>query len=92
MGVKSKLEAKTHIFLTELKKFRQTLKAYDREPVKLYRDNYIVITPDQLEYYLKTREEKRTDPNNCKECELVDKCDHHICLKAVRERRTDENN
>ena len=34
--------------------------------------------------------ERRTDPNNCKECELADKCDHHICLKAVRERRTDE--
>lgn len=34
--------------------------------------------------------ERRTDPNNCKECELTNECDHHICLKAVRERRTDE--
>ena len=34
--------------------------------------------------------ERKSDPNKCKECELVDKCDHHICLKAVRERRTDE--
>lgn len=55
MGVKSKLEAKTHIYLTTLKKFKQTLEAYDREPLKAYRENYTVITPDQLEYYIKKR-------------------------------------
>lgn len=33
--------------------------------------------------------ERRTDPNNCKECELANNtCDHHICLKALRERQT----
>lgn len=59
MGVKSKLEAETNIFLTILKNFKQTLEAYDREPSKLYRKNYIIITPDKLEYYIKEREERR---------------------------------
>ena len=59
MGIKSKLEAKANIYLTTLKKFKQTLEAYDREPSKLYREDYIIITPDQLEYYIKKREERR---------------------------------
>lgn len=61
MGVKSKLEAKTDIYLTLLKKFKQTMEAYDREPSKLYRENYIIITPDQLEYCIKKRKEKQNE-------------------------------
>jgi hypothetical protein len=57
MGIKSKLEAKAHIYLMRLKKFKQTLETYDREPLKAYRKNYIIITPDQLEYYIKKRKE-----------------------------------
>ena len=57
MGIKSKLEAKAQVYLTILKKFKQTIEAYGREPVKAWRENYIVITPDQLEYYLR-REKK----------------------------------
>lgn len=34
--------------------------------------------------------ERRTDPKDCKGCKLTNECDHHICLKVVRERRTDE--
>ena len=55
MGIKSKLEAKAHIYLTIVKKFKQTVEAYDREPLKACRKNYIIITPDQLEYYIKKR-------------------------------------
>ena len=52
-----------------------------------YGDDYFIVDG---EIKLVRKNERRTDPNNCKKCELADKCDLHICLKAVREGRTNE--
>ena len=54
-----------------------------------YGDDYFIVDG---EIKLVRKNERRIDPNNCRACELANECDHHICLKAVREGRTDDPN